>query len=258
MSNDIPKVYPGIIRIFFAICAIILIFFTFSIMSKLTVPSTFVNALQIVKAGPKPAAHIQKLDFLNFKNYLYLVGSLTSVMSDQDKSFLFTPDQQPALPPTTFTDSTGSLEILASKMPLTAEPPGTYRYLEPYHLLGWRIGTTGFSLLAIGASENSLLSLLEQKADGWKSVLFINGLILCFLVSVIFWLLNMSLLSTPHLETVQLLIVNLVFLVLYYSVLLLSGYPLIATITITVKILFLGNLIFIPTLLVIQRLKFFK
>ena len=253
MENTPPKIYPSSLRIVFTILGLIVIGFTFHIMSKLSQPSLYVSAIEIVKEGAQSADNIKKLSFLNFKNYLYLHGSIVSATLDSEEGKLFLTDSKPTLLPSTFVDKTGAVEVLAPNLPLAAEPIDAYLYKQSYHILGWRTGSSGFTLFAIGESQQSLLSLLENKSKGWKVTLFVYGFIMSILVFAIFWLLNMSLLSTPYLETVQLFIVNTVFLVLFYSVLFLSGYPLLSTLLQTLEILALSNIIFIPLFIFIQK-----
>lgn len=253
MTKTTPLSYPFSIRLILALLAFVFIGLTFKVMSALTQPSLYVNAIETIKAGPKKAGDIQNPSFLNFKNYLYVVGPVVSASQESNTQPLFSLHDAPALVPSTFTDSTGAVEVLSHKLPLTANPPDQYRFNQSLHLLGWRTKGAGFSLFAVAETKQALLGLLENHAKGWKTTLFVQGLFLALLVFTIFWLMNLSLLSTPYLQNVQLWIVNVVFLLLFYSVLALSGYPLFGTILQTLEILAISNIIFVPLSILISR-----
>lgn len=253
MTTTVHPGYPGFVRLLLAGVGIVLIIVTFSIMSHLTIPGVYVKAMEIVKTGPQSANKIDRLSFFNFKNYLYLVGPINSAVSDQETGPLFINDDPSVFTPSTFMDKTGALEILLKKPLFTEGERTAYVYKQPYHLIGWRVGPTGYSLMAIAKSQEGLIDVLTANAKEWKKTLLVYGLILAVIVFSIFWLLNMALLSTPYLETIQLLIVNAVFLVLFYTVLLLAGYPLFSTVIQTLIILVLSNALFIPLSLLIKR-----
>jgi len=245
MANSVtPRPYPAALRLLLASIAVAMIVGMFSLMTALSKPSQFVRAVQKVAQGPGQASDLQKLSVLDFNYHLYLLGPVISA-AGQSSAPLFIPDSTPVLPPSTFTDASGVVEVLAHEVPLTAEPAGTYAFGETLHMLGWRTAGSQYSLFAVSKTHQGLLDLLQKRAANWKSFLFYRGLLLIGLVFVVFWLLNMSVLSTISLRPVQLLIVNLIFLVLYYSVLVLSAYPLLATLPQALMILMLANLVFV-------------
>ncbi len=251
VENHAPHPYPPAVRFLLAALALLLILGIFANMASLSRPSQYVNALQTVANGPDHAADIHRLPVLDFNRVLYLHGPITSA-SGESATPLFRLAEQPALSPATFTDDTGSLEILAHNLPLTADPPQEYRFGEPLYFLGWRTLSSAITLFAVAKSQDELVRLLETRTSGWKSALFYQGLLLAGITFTVFWLLNISLLSNISLRWVQLLIVNLVFLILFYSVLLLSSYPLWGTLPQTLLILLLANLIFVPLSLLLR------
>ncbi len=246
MTNQSPKPLPLIGRLSLALTGLLFIILALHIMSRLSSPSLYVNALKLVNIGPQQIHGLQTPAYLNYKNLLYLNGTITSASQDNATTAIFTRTDRPYIQPSLFNDTTGAVEIILPEPPLSSKPLDYYHYGTPYHLLGYRSGETDLVLLAIAPTHAGLKALLQTKAKGWKNNLLFYGFILGLLVFVIFWLLNMSLLSTPWLEPVQVLIGNVVFLVLYYSILFLAGYPLIKTLWLTFVLLGGINLLVVP------------
>jgi hypothetical protein len=55
-----------------------------------------------------------------------------------------------------------------------------------------------------------------------------------------------------RIQGVQVLVVNIIFLIFLYSALLLTGYPLFSTVPYVLLILLLGNLVFVPLALLLS------
>jgi hypothetical protein len=239
------------LRLLLGIPALALIVAIFIVMANLYKPSQFVHAQHLVEKGPGTTSALKSMPVLDFNQLLYLAGPIQAAAGKQHAQ-LFHPETEPVLSPAVLTDSTGAVEVLAHTLPLTAEPPQSYFYNETLHLLGWHTTETGFTLFAVAKSRDSLERLLSAKSEHWKRILFTNGLWLAGLVFSAFWLLNMSVLSYVALRLFELLIVNVVFLVLLYSVLLLSAYPLQETWLNTIFILVIANAVFIPLSLLLH------
>ncbi len=245
------KLYPPTVRIILIVVALALIALTLRVMTSISKPSQYVNAYKIVSRGPQSCSVFKTLPVLDFRKHIYLAGPIISADPEKKNSPLFSDADRPLLAPAFFTDDSGAVEVLAPSLPLSAQPANHYTFDQPLHLLGWRISDSGLRLFVLAASQAELLGLLAQKNIGWKSSLFLQGFWLALLVFTIFWLFNMFLLSNPSLQPVQLLIVNLVFLVLFFSVIVLSGYPLASTLIPAGGIIAATNLIFIPLALLL-------
>ncbi len=246
MTNQSPKPLPLLWRLGLALLGLFLITVTLHVMTQLSRPSLYVNALKVVNRGPQQVRGLQSPNYMNYKNLLYLNGPITSATQDNSIAAIFTRTDRPYIEPSLFNDATGAVEILLPKLPLASQPLDSFHYGTPYHLLGYRTGQSRFVLLAIAPTHEELKAMLQAKAKGWQNNLLFYGFILGLLVFVIFWLLNMSLLSTPYLEPVQVLIGNLVFLVLFYSILFLAGYPLLKTLWLSVVLLVGINVLVVP------------
>jgi len=251
MATTKPRPYPVIVRLLLGVFSFFLLILTFKVMTALTHPSQYINAYTTVKQGAGRVIDLQKLPILNVNRYLYLVGPILKATNEKSTDPLFKVDTIPVLGPSIFTDQTGAVEVLARHLPLSATNPAEYRYNQPVHMLGWRRADAGFQLYAIAKSQKELLDLLYKASSNWKIILFAQGLLLAGMVFTIFWLLNIALLSNASLQIFQLLIVNLIFLVLFYSVLVLASYPLADTILPTIEILTLANLVFVPLSLIL-------
>jgi hypothetical protein len=249
-ASSALHVYPTYLRLLSGLAGLGLILGSFSVITALTRPSQFVAAAQNAAQKPGLVADLQKLPVLDFTHHLYLYGPISPANGHAGPLFL--PGATPVLAPATFSDASGAVEVLAKSLPQTAEPSGDYQFNEPLHLLGWRTAKNGYTLFALARSQQALQNILRDKSARWHRPLFRQGLWLMAMIFVIFWLLNISLLSTPMLRITQLLFVNLVFLVLYYSVLALSGYDLLSTLPRTLLILVLSNTVFIPLALVFR------
>lgn len=250
-SPTISRPYPKTIRFPLGFLAFLLIIAVFIVMRSLSYPSQFVSAYMSIEKGPGKTSDLKNISPLDFNQHLYLIGPVISA-AGQTGTALFQTDNLPVLQPSIFTDNAGAVEVLSHEMPLTAEPVSAYHYNDSLHILGWRTSSSGYTLFAVSKSREGLLELLLKKAGNWKYTIFSRGLVLALIVFSVFWLLNISLLSNVILRPVQLLIVNLIFLVLYYSVLVLSAYPLTTTLPQTLFILLLANLAFIPLSLAIR------
>lgn len=250
----LAKNFSPWIRGLFFLAALGSIFLSFVVMQSISDPSQFVNAFRLAEKGPRHSSDLRGLPILDFRRFLYLAGPIQPASVEKRNAPLFSTQSTPVLPPSVFTDAYGAVEILATdSIPLTFGDYSAYRFNAPYHMLGWRTGDSAFRIYALANSQSELLSLLLKKAGDWKSVLFVQGLALILLVFAVFWALNLGMLSNPALGIVQLLIVNVIFLLLYYSVLIISEYPLGATLLPGLGILGLGNLVFIPLSLVFKR-----
>ncbi len=245
VSNK-PHPYPMLVRLLLGVLALLLIALTFKVMIELSQPSQYINAHAVVQKEPGQARDLMSLGILNFRSYLYLVGPILDAKNEKNKGPLFNPETHPVLTPSVFTDQSGAVEVLSHSLPITPQNPGAYRYGHPLHLLGWRVSESGFRLYAVADSKESLSDILYQRSEHWKSTLFAQGLLLAAVVFAIFWILNIAVLSNPSLHLVQLLIVNLIYLVLFYSVMVLARYPLASTVILTLEILALANLVFFP------------
>ena len=249
MPRNTP--YPWPLRLVLAVLAVVLIFGLFATMTALSRPSRFVNALQTVRSGASPASAFPELPILNAHRFLYLSGPILSAAGEEGEP-LFRPGESPALVPAVFEDNTGAFEVVSHNLPHTASPPESYVFGEPVHFIGWRTSTTALTLFALAREKNELLALLAGMAPNWKITLFLHGLLLAIITFTVFWLLNIALLSNLSLRRVQLFIVNAVFLVLYYSVLVLSSYPLTSTLLETAGILVVANALFVPLSLILR------
>lgn len=252
-ASNKPRPYPMLVRLLLGVLALLFIALTFKVMLALSQPSQYINAHMVVQKEPGLAKDLMNLGILNFRSYLYLVGPILDAKNEKSKGPLFNPEAHPVLRPSVFTDQSGAVEILSHSLPITPQEPGTYRYGHPLHLLGWRVSDSGFRLYAVAESKESLSDILYQRSENWKTTLFAQGLLLAGMVFAIFWLLNIAVLSNPSLQLVQLLIVNLIFLVLFYSVMVLARYPLTSTVIQTLEILALANLVFFPLSLLLSR-----
>lgn len=244
-SSSLPRQYPRAVRLLLALVAVVLMFMTLSIMRSLFSPSQFVSSALLVTQTPGSTADLKRLPILNFSRHLYLVGAIVPA-AGPGSAPLFSVETKPALAPAVLTDAFGAVEVLSPDLPKCAEDPAGYRFGETLHLLGWRTGESSFTLFALGRTQPTLLALLQRESPNWRSQLFLQGLLLMGLIFLIFWTLNLAILSNITLRPVQLLIVNLIFLVLFYSVLVLSGYPLLETLPQTLGILALANAVFLP------------
>ncbi|MBN1595459.1 hypothetical protein JW933_05990 [candidate division FCPU426 bacterium] len=248
-----PEPYPLLVRIGLGLLAFLLIIFAFQVMLALSQPSEFLNAYSIIQKGPRRAIDIQKLGMLNFKQLLYLSGPLISASNEKSTAPLFNLDKDPLIAPTLYTDESGAVEIVCRQQPLSPKALGAYAYNQPLHILGWRRAEATLWLFAVAATQEELLQLMDKRSNHWRKTLFIQGLVLAFLVFVIFWLLNLILLATPALRLFQLLIVNVVCLILFYSVFLMASYPFAHTLLPTLAILGLANVVFVPLAMLINR-----
>ncbi len=253
MSSVEIKSYPPAVRVILVTAALLLIALTLKIMVGLSKPSQYVNAFEVVNRGPQSCSAFKTLPVLDFRKHIYLAGPIVSADPEKKTAPLFSDTELPLLSPAFFTDASGAVEVLAPSLPLTAQPAQHYTFDQPLHMLGWRTSDNGLRLFVLAASQAELLGLLSQKTSGWKSALFLQGFWLALLVFTIFWLFNMFLLSNPSLQPVQLLIVNLVFLVLFFSVIGLSEYPLTSTLIPAAGIIAAANLLFIPLALLVSR-----
>ncbi len=247
------KSYAPAVRIILMVAALALIFLTFKVMTGISAPSQYVNAYKVVSRGPQSCAAFENLPIMDFRKFIYLAGPILPANPERKNSPLFSDAAQPLLAPAFFTDASGAVEVLAHTLPLTVQPAHLYSFDQPLHLLGWRISDNGLRLFVLAASQAELLGLLAQKNIGRQFSLCLQGFWLALLVFTIFWLFNMFLLSNPSLQPVQLLIVNLVFLILFFSVIILSEYPLTSTLIPVGGIIVAANLIFIPLALLLKR-----
>lgn len=252
-SNQIRE-YPWWARLVLGVIALGLILFTFKVMTALSQPTEYLNSYAAVQKKPGQIKEFQNLGILDYRTFLYLVGSIQDADNEKNTGPLFRTEIPPALNPSTFSDATGAVEIRAHMLPLTPGEPSVYTYNQPLHFLGWRISETALELFAVASSQAELSNLLYARSEHWKKTLFAQGLLLAALVFVIFWLLNLAVLSNPRLQAVQLLLVNLIFLVLFYSVLVLVRYPLVSTLVITAGILAAANIVFFPLSWLVNRL----
>jgi hypothetical protein len=210
------------------------------------------QAYKTVEKGPGRTSDLQNLPILDFNHVLYLVGPITAA-SGKKHELLFPSGVRPVIAPATFTDATGAVEVLAQGTPESDTSLGGYFFNEPLHLLGWRTTRSGFSLFMVGKTKEDLLKLLTRRSEHWQRAFFFQALILLALVFVIFWFLNMAVLSQSSISLVQVLVVNIIYLIFLYSALLLTRYPLWATLPYVLAILCLGNLLFVPAALVTAR-----
>jgi hypothetical protein len=252
-STSKPRPYPIVIRILLAFTAIFMIALTFRIMIALTQPSQYINAYATVKKGPGRTLDLQKMTVLNHNQHLYLNGVVLDAADEKSTRPMFPKGDDPKLSPSVFTDKVGAVEVLASIPPESPIELSSYHYNEPVHMLGWRRRDASFFIFAMAPTQAQLLDLMNQQSRNWKSTLFSRGCVLAILLFLAFWLLNIALLSNASLQLFQLLIVNIVFLVLFYSVLLLAAYPLAETFITTVKIVGLANIIFVPLSFLMKR-----
>jgi hypothetical protein len=241
-ASSLPKQYPRAVRLLLACAAIGLMFATLAVMKTLSLPSQYVNSAKLISQTPNSTTDLARLAILDFSRQLYLVGPITPAAGSLSAP-LFSVGSKPALAPAVLTDAAGAVEVLSPDLPLCAEDAAGYHFGETLHLLGWRTGESSFTLFAVARTQPALLSLMQRESPRWRSLLFRQGLLMIFLI---FWSLNLALLSNITLRPVQLLIVNLIFLVLYYSVLVLSAYPLLSTLPQTLGILAIANVVFLP------------
>jgi hypothetical protein len=249
-ASTSPRRLQPPLRFFLFLMALLLIGGMAVIMRALFLPSQYLHAYKTVEQGPGHAADLEKLPILSFNHVLYLVGPV-SAASGKKHQQLFPGNNRGRFSPSTFSDATGAVEILSEHTPESGTSLGGYFYNEPVHLLGWRTSRSGLTLFMIAQSREDLLGLLTQRSEHWQRVLLIQGLILLALVFVIFWFLNMALLSNVRIRLVQVLVVNIIFLIFLYSALLLTGYPLWGTAPYVLLILLLGNLVFVPMALLL-------
>lgn len=258
VTSSRPKPYPAVARIGLALLALLLIALTFKVMSALSSPSLYLNAYKTATKGPGKTSDLQKLSIFNPNQYLYLVGPVLPASGHKQPEPLFieTPGAAGCLrTPSVFSDQDGAVEVLAATFPYTEVRPNHYQTNTPYHLLGRKSSQTGIELFMIADSHEGLMRELEERTRRWKQALFFQGLLLAIVVFTIFWLLNIVILSNPALQAVQFFIVNVVFLILFYSVLILSSYPLVETLLLTLAILALANGSFLALSRVVQLLK---
>jgi hypothetical protein len=245
-DSSTPRPLHTILRFVLLVSALILMGLMFFIMRTLFLPSQYLQAYKTAEAGPRHAADLKKLSILNFNAVLYLSGPVTPASGSKKEGTMFPMGAKPLLVPCTFSDATGAVEILAEGSPESTESLSNYFFGQPVHMLGWRTSESGYSLFMIGKSRDDLLSLLLRRSENWKLTLFLQGALLLALIFFIFWFLNMAVLSNVRIHNVQVLSVNLIFLILLYSALFLSGYPLLSTLPLVLLILLLGNLVFVP------------
>ncbi len=244
-GSSTPRTLPSVLRFSLLIAALLLIGSIFVIMRALFLPSQYLQAYKAVLNGPSQVSEFKKQPILSFTKLMYLVGPLNSA-SGQKNGPIFPYRAEPILAPTTFSDATGAVEVLATTYPETRTSITGYMYNQPLHMLGWRISESGYSLFIIGQSKEDVLELLLRASKNWKSTLFIQGLLLLGATFLIFWFLNMAALSNVFIHYIQILIVNVIYLILLFSALVLSGYPLGATLPMLLVILAIGNAVFIP------------
>jgi hypothetical protein len=252
-SNQLQE-YPWWLRLVLGLVAVGLILFTFKVMTALSQPTEYLNSYAAVQKKPSQVKEFQNFNILEYRKFLYLVGPIQDAENEKNTGPLFRTDIPPAVNPSTFSDTTGAVEIRAHLLPLTPSDPSSYTYNQPLHFLGWRISETALELFAVAASQAELADLLYARSEHWKRTLFAQGLLLAALVFIVFWLLNLAVLSNPRLQAVQLLLVNLIFLVLFYSVLILVRYPLISTLVVTAGILAAANVVSFPLSWLVNRL----
>jgi hypothetical protein len=244
-ASSVPKRFPRALRLLLAAAAIGLMFATLSVMNSLSGPSQYLRAMHSVSLKPGQTADLKQMTILDFNRHLYLVGPIVPAGGPAQAS-LFSPGNHPVLAPAVYTDASGAVEVLAKNLPLCAEDPQSYHFGEALHLLGWRTGESTYTLFAVARTQPALLELITRQVPDWQRRFFVQGLVLIGMIFLIFWALNLAILSNISLRPVQLLIVNLIFLVLYYSVLFLSEYPLLSSLPQTLGILALANLVFLP------------
>ncbi|NTV52455.1 MAG: hypothetical protein HGA76_05520 [Candidatus Firestonebacteria bacterium] len=249
-----PRSLPAVLRFALLLSALVLIGGMFLIMRALFLPSQFLHAYATVEKGPGKAADLQKLPISGFNNVLYLVGPVNAA-SGKKGDPLFPTAAISQLAPSTFTDATGAVEVLALGAPESATSLGGYFYNEPVHMLGWRTSRSGFSLFMIAKTKDDLLTVISQRSQHWQKTLLTQGLFLLGLVFVVFWFLNMAVLSNVRIQLAQILVVDVIFLIFLYSALLLTGYPLWGTLPTVLLILLLGNLVFFPLAWLLQKLR---
>ena len=248
-----PRRYPMLLRVTLAALSLLLVLVSLQRIRAMASPSQFVNAYRVVESGPNTAIHLQKLPILNFQKYFYLYGPIEPADPALKNKPLFNLNTNPALPPALFTDPSATIEIMAHALPYLPRPEDTYYFNRSYHLLGWRTATNGLRVFALADSRLELLNLLLEKSENWKFTLFIQGLILAGLIFSVFLLLNMTFLYNATFGFMQLLIVNLIYLVLYIMVLLIAEYPLKSTLMLSMGIFIAVNLIFVPLALLFSR-----
>lgn len=246
--------YPWWVRVFLGLIALGLILFTFMIMTALSRPTEYLNSYAAAQKKPGQATDYKNLGVLDFRSFLYLAGPIQDAGDEKSTGPLFRTEIPPAMNPSIFADASGVVEIQAHVLPMSPRAPETYTYNQPLHFLGWRVSETALELFAVAASREELSDMLYSRSENWKKTLFAQGLLLASIVFVVFWLLNLAVLSNPRLQAVQLLIVNLIFLVLFYSVLVLVRYPLASTVLITAGILAAANIVFFPLSWLVNRL----
>ncbi|MEW6517186.1 MAG: hypothetical protein AB1439_09820 [candidate division FCPU426 bacterium] len=254
MPSSQLREYPWWVRLLLSTIALALLLFTFKVMTALSQPTEYLNSYAAVQKKPGNAKQVQTMGILDYRTFLYLVGPIVAAENEKNNGPLFRSDIPPAMNPATFSDATGAIEIQAHTLPLTPHDPSSYSFNQTLHFLGWRISETALELFAVAASQAELSDLLYSRSEHWKRTLFAQGALLAILVFSIFWLLNLAVLSNPSLQAVQLLLVNLIFLVLFYSVLVLVRYPLASTVLITAGILAAANLVFFPLSWLVNRL----
>ena len=245
--------YPILVRILLGFIAIFLIALTFRIMVALSQPSQYINAYITVKKGPGRTLDLQKMIVLKHNQYLYLNGPVMSSANEKSTKPMFPEIEKPTLAPSIFTDDFGAVEVLAGLPPESPVALSEYNYNQPVHMLGWRSKDVSFYIFAISPTQAQLLDLLNQRTNNWKTTLFARGFVLAMILFVVFWLLSIALLSNASLQVLQILVVNMVFLVLFFSVLLLASYPLAETLVPIAKIIALANFIFVPLSILVGR-----
>jgi hypothetical protein len=185
------------------------------------------------------------MSVLGFTNFLYLLGPVNAASGGKPVQ-LFPAYARPVMAPSTFSDATGAVEVLAQSKPESITSLGGYFYNEPIHMLGWRTSRSGFTLFMVAQNKADLLKIITRKTANWRKTLLLLGLLLLGLVFLLFWFLNMSVLNNVRISQAQVLVVNIIFLIFLYTALLLTGYPLWASLPVVLLILFLGNLVFVP------------
>jgi hypothetical protein len=250
-----PRPYPLVIRLLLGLTALVLIAVIFHAMTSLSTGSQFVTAFRAVHQGPGKTGDLKAISGINPNQFLYLKGTIQPASGDKKIAPLFSIRDVGLLPPSVFSDASGAVEIMVNSIPRYSGQLTHFKYNQEVHLLGTRVSRTGFMMFAIADSQEELRQLLLERFNERHRVLFNQGLLMALMVFGVFWLLNIIILSNPAMQIVQFLIVNLVFLVIYYSVLFISGYPLNETIFQSIAILGLANVAFAILSWMFSRLK---
>ena len=218
--NDLstPRRLPALLRLCLFFAALALIASIFIMMRALFLPSQYLHAYKSVEKGPGHAADLLKMPPLSFNRMLYLVGPVNAA-SGKKGAQLCPSEGRFVFAPSTFSDATGAVEVLAMGKPESDTSLGGYFYNEPLHLLGWRNTRSGFSLFMIAKNKDDLLKLLTRRSEFWQKNFFIQALLLFGLVFVVFWFVNMAVLCNVRISLAQVLVVNLIFLIFLYCAL---------------------------------------